>query len=580
MRYPILLCTLLIWLLSASVVAASYYLDTPHNGSNGMDCTTCHSLAAFSIPNYNPDYHGSSTDPIGKDWTTRSAENPEDTLANTVCLECHGEGSSNPQKGPAKLVHSSRTTGSATTTWSTNCTQCHDSHFQGQLDWITTTSYETNPIYLATGEFETSNDRDLSVYNAASNYTTIGISSTITARDSTWSNVANWKAKGGRMDGSRAADGSRGLILIPSVDFHDQTYEIIDVSANASGYLVLKVKGNMDATEAFNTGIFGVIYGQSIRSNVMPNGGNSYASLRDVKYFVPELKPGTCGGYVDLTPNITKPVGLCQVCHTATDFWRKDGSAGDHYPNTNCGSCHDVLTGGHANSAPTANGGADQNVATGSLVTLNGSGSSDANGDLLSYSWTFTSRPGGSSAALAGATTVGPTFTADVAGTYVVSLVVNDGKANSATDLVVITAVAPNHAPVSNAGPDQSVATGQLVNLNGSGSSDADGDPLIYIWSLVTFPSGANAALSGSTTVSPSFTAYQPGTYVISLVVNDGKENSSSAKVYITAVAPPVTYTYDDLNRLIVVSYGDSVHVEYQYDAVGNLTSVISTNAP
>jgi len=116
--------------------------------------------------------------------------------------------------------------------------------------------------------------------------------------------------------------------------------------------------------------------------------------------------------------------------------------------------------------------------------------------------------------------------------------------------------------------------------LNGSGSSDADGDPLTYSWSLITLPSGANAALSGATTASPSFTAARPGTYVISLVVNDGKENSSSAKVYITAVTPPVNYTYDDLNRLTDASYGGGAHIEYQYDAIGNLTTVISTNAP
>jgi hypothetical protein len=52
-------------------------------------------------------------------------------------------------------------------------------------------------------------------------------------------------------------------------------------------------------------------------------------------------------------------------------------------------------------------------------VTLNGSGSTDANSDPLTYGWTLTARPAGSAAALSGANTVNPTFTPDVAGSYV-----------------------------------------------------------------------------------------------------------------------------------------------------------------
>ena len=93
-----------------------------------------------------------------------------------------------------------------------------------------------------------------------------------------------------------------------------------------------------------------------------------------------------------------------------------------------------------ANISPTANAGTDQNVTIGTLVTLNGSASSDANGDSLSYSWTLTSKPASSTATLTGATSVAPTFTADLAGTYVASLVVNDGQVNSTASTVTITA--------------------------------------------------------------------------------------------------------------------------------------------
>jgi len=433
-------------------------------------------------------------------------------------------------------------------------------------------------VFLATGKFETTFGRALT-QDEAGNFTTIGIKSPIAARDSSWSNVANWNAKGGRINPGRATDSSRGLLLVPSMSLHDQTYEIIDVAANGSGYVVLKVKGLMDGTEAYNTGVFGVIYGQAIHSRVVPNGGVLDNDNRDVKYFVPELKSGTYGGYVDLTPGTTKPVGLCQVCHTTTTYWRGNGAATDHHVVTNCSSCHNILTGGHANSAPIAHGGPDQSVITGASVTLNGSASSDADGDPLTYRWALISRPGGSNAGLTGSAAAGPAFTPDVPGSYVVSLVVNDGQADSGADTVTIYAVIPNHAPVANAGTSRSVVTGYQVTLDGSASSDPDGDPLTYYWSL-TRPTGSNTALSSAVTVESSFTPDRPGTYAVSLVVHDGKEYSATAVVQITATTPLLTYTYDALNRLTNFSYGEGVHVNYQYDAVGNFVTVIAGSAP
>ncbi len=89
---------------------------------------------------------------------------------------------------------------------------------------------------------------------------------------------------------------------------------------------------------------------------------------------------------------------------------------------------------------PVAKAGPDQNVLTGSRVTLDGSGSTDANGDSLSYNWSFVSRPAGSSAVLSDATVVKPTFTADVDGKYVLQLVVNDGTVDSSPDVTVVSA--------------------------------------------------------------------------------------------------------------------------------------------
>jgi len=190
-----------------------------------------------------------------------------------------------------------------------------------------------------------------------------------------------------------------------------------------------------------------------------------------------------------------------------------------------------------SNTKPVANAGPNQTVNIGSTVVLNGSGSSDVDGNPLTYAWTLTSKPTGSSAVLSGANTVSPTFVADRRGSYTAQLIVNDGTVDSNASTVTIT-VQGNTAPVANAGPNQSVNIGSLVQLNGSASTDADGDPLTYRWSLITVPSGSAATLSSTTTVNPTFTADKAGTYVAQLIVNDGTVDSAPATVTITTNAP------------------------------------------
>ena len=95
-----------------------------------------------------------------------------------------------------------------------------------------------------------------------------------------------------------------------------------------------------------------------------------------------------------------------------------------------------------------------------------------------------------------------------------------------------------NTKPVADAGGDQTVTVGASAQLDGSGSSDADGDALTYAWAITSAPEGSTAALSNAAIVNPAFTPDLAGKYNIQLVVNDGNENSNTNAITITAIDP------------------------------------------
>ncbi|MGC9967116.1 MAG: PKD domain-containing protein, partial [Syntrophobacteraceae bacterium] len=209
------------------------------------------------------------------------------------------------------------------------------------------------------------------------------------------------------------------------------------------------------------------------------------------------------------------------------------------------------------NSKPVANGGPDQTVHIGDTVTLDGSKSSDVDGDLLTFKWSLTTLPAGSTAVLSNPSDVKPSFEVDKPGTYVAQLIVNDGKLDSAPATVTI--ITENSKPVANAGPGQTVHAGDTVTLDGSKSSDVDGDLLTFKWSLTTLPSGSAAVLSNPSAVKPSFQVDMPGTYVAQLIVNDGKLDSTPATVsIITENSRPVADAGPDQTVFV----GDTVTLD------------------
>ena len=205
---------------------------------------------------------------------------------------------------------------------------------------------------------------------------------------------------------------------------------------------------------------------------------------------------------------------------------------------------------------PVANAGPGQTVAIGSTVQLDGTGSTDLSGTQLTYSWSFLSVPSGSAAILSSSTSPKPTFVADVFGNYKVQLIVNDGYHSSSPSQVIIST--QDSAPVANAGPNQTVPTNTLVQLSGSASTDVNGNPLTYSWSLTSAPAGSHATLTNATSVDPTFTTDKKGTFVVQLVVSDGTLNSTPSAVTINDVnSPPVAKAGPDQT----VSVGTTVQL-------------------
>ncbi|MGZ8237201.1 MAG: PKD domain-containing protein, partial [Methylobacter sp.] len=185
-----------------------------------------------------------------------------------------------------------------------------------------------------------------------------------------------------------------------------------------------------------------------------------------------------------------------------------------------------------SNSPPVADAGSDQSVPVGNTAVLDGSHSSDADNDPLTFNWTITNKPATSQATLTNPTAVNPSFMVDKQGAYSLQLIVNDGHTDSEATIVLVTT--HNTRPVAQAGIDQSAHVNDVITLDGSASSDVDGDALTYTWSLMTKPAGSTAGLNDPSVVKPTIAIDKPGVYVTQLIVHDAATDSEPDTVIIT----------------------------------------------
>jgi PKD repeat protein len=192
------------------------------------------------------------------------------------------------------------------------------------------------------------------------------------------------------------------------------------------------------------------------------------------------------------------------------------------------------------NTAPVANAGGPYTIQKNKSLSFDGSKSADPDGNPLTYAWNFGDGTTG--------TGVSPAHSYAKGGLYPVTLTVSD---NQLTTSVATTVTVTNQVPVASFTAPALVYKNDAVVLNGSASSDADGDTLTYRWNFGSSPQPP----SPSSTATTSYTTV--GTRVLSLTVNDGEVDSAPATRSITVQSrPPVANAGPDqtvLQRTTVV---------------------------
>lgn len=173
-------------------------------------------------------------------------------------------------------------------------------------------------------------------------------------------------------------------------------------------------------------------------------------------------------------------------------------------------------------------------------VLLDGSASSDPDGDSLSYEWTIVDVPvGNDQPRLNNSMEPIASITPNAVGTYIIRLSVSDGIHPAVTDEVTITVdVSTNDAPTADPGDDRTVPVGKEVILDASNSTDPDDDELTYQWSISGKPVSSQATITNADQMQAQFTPDVSGRYVFNLRVADGSDACSednSATLIITA---------------------------------------------
>lgn len=173
------------------------------------------------------------------------------------------------------------------------------------------------------------------------------------------------------------------------------------------------------------------------------------------------------------------------------------------------------------NVAPIAQISPISTVTLAQSATFYGSGSSDADGTIVSYHWDFGDSTSGDG--------VTATHTYTTAGTYQVTLTITDDDGATATATISVLVNAP---PIAVIASISTVTFGGATAFDGSASSDPDGIVAGYQWDF-----GDGTTSNG---VTATHTYAVAGTYSVVLTVTDNNGAIATATTTARIDAPPI----------------------------------------
>jgi hypothetical protein len=201
-------------------------------------------------------------------------------------------------------------------------------------------------------------------------------------------------------------------------------------------------------------------------------------------------------------------------------------------------STEDVVVDG----APVVHAGGPYTGVEGAGVTL-GANATDPDGGSLTIAWTksiVTADPG-TVCNFTGATTLTPTLTCNDDGLVNVTITVSDGinpPVSASTTVTLQNAVPSVAAPVLTPNP---AATGQNVSLSAGFTDQGTNDThtASINWGDGNTTTGSVSEILGSGTVTGSHPYSSPGTYTVTVTVNDKDGGVASASAQVVVNAPP-----------------------------------------
>jgi len=195
------------------------------------------------------------------------------------------------------------------------------------------------------------------------------------------------------------------------------------------------------------------------------------------------------------------------------------------------------------NQAPVVNAGPDQTITLPATASLSGTATDDGLPNppaTVTTTWSKVSGPG--TVTFGNASLRATTVTFSVAGSYTLRLTASDSALSASDDIVVTVNAAPvNHAPVPNAGPDQTIILPATASLSGTVTDDGLPSPPATVtttWSKVSGPGTVTFGNAGARATTATFST--AGSYTLRLTANDSALTGTD-DIIITVLAAGTT---------------------------------------